>query len=608
MKFRSNRKFRVLIVVFLVNFIFISIQMIEPITFPLDRSTLDNDSPDDNECFILTQNGMKYLVKYITAEDVEEMTYQNQQYNLDPINGCLLPSEKELHEMIGQVKILERISGSNLRTSGPIYDLSNETYFPIVGNQGSQGSCAAWAVTYYSMGYLEAKDNGWDASSGNTSCLLSPAWSFNKASSDSYSGSSLVGNAQVIKDFGAATMSTMPYNPSNDTLWGDETAWRDAPKHAPQDYFTIAFNPITIVATIKSVLEGGTPVAFCIDSTEYTPGLSDNYILSSSEYNSPSIDHANCIVGFNDSITEDGDTGAFKVVNSWGPSFEDNGYYWLTYDAFKEINGVGGILYLTDKINFQPTLLAIWNFSTSPEQMNDIITVGVGPYSAPLATITPDYTEDLDDPFPLFMALDISEFYTYYDSNNDVNFYLEIGPSNSSGTITSFKIERFASGALVEISDESVDVPETTPGYVQNHLSTCDLTSPTILHPNGGEFFSALIFINWTGSTSSFGHSITYGIEFSSNNGYSWVPIVVGLTTLNYTWVITGGIFSNDSLIKVIATCSGGQTAEDVSDAVFSVSHDLYIPSYDLFLFTLSLSIVTLLSIKRLYKKKKIER
>ena len=224
LKFRSRKKFKVLIVAFFINFLFISIQTIEPTTWDQDRSTLDHDSPIDNECFVVTQNGKNYLAKYITAEDVEDMINQNKAYeynqknNLDPKNGCLFPSEKELHKMIGQVRILESRSVSNLRTSGPIYDLSNETYFPIVGDQGMQGSCAAWAITYYSMGYLEARDNGWDASSGNTSCLLSPAWSYNKATSDSGPGSSLVGNAQVIKDFGAATWLTMPYDQLNDIV------------------------------------------------------------------------------------------------------------------------------------------------------------------------------------------------------------------------------------------------------------------------------------------------------------------------------------------------------------------------------------------------------
>ena len=87
LKFRLNKKYKFLTVVFFINFVFISIRMIEPTTLYHDGSSLEQDFPVDNDCFILSQNGMKYLAKYITAEDVEEMIYQNQQYNLDPRNG-----------------------------------------------------------------------------------------------------------------------------------------------------------------------------------------------------------------------------------------------------------------------------------------------------------------------------------------------------------------------------------------------------------------------------------------------------------------------------------------------------------------------------------------
>ena len=61
--------------------------------------------------------------------------------------------------------------------SSSYYDISTQPYFPAVGNQGSQGSCAALALTYYDYGYLEAKDNGWtDSSTGNASAAGAAPW------------------------------------------------------------------------------------------------------------------------------------------------------------------------------------------------------------------------------------------------------------------------------------------------------------------------------------------------------------------------------------------------------------------------------------------------
>ena len=48
------------------------------------------------------------------------------------------------------------------------------------------------------------------------------------------------------------------------------------------------------------------------------------------------------IVGYNDAIWTDvngnavvdpGEKGAFKIANSWGSTWQDNGFIWLAYDA-----------------------------------------------------------------------------------------------------------------------------------------------------------------------------------------------------------------------------------------------------------------------------------
>ncbi len=81
-----------------------------------------------------------------------------------------------------------------------------------------QGSCTAWANAYYAYGYMEAKDYGWDASSGNTDYLLSPAWAYNKVAAYDY-GSVPIELAQLIIEWGVSTLSTMPYNDFDVDSW-----------------------------------------------------------------------------------------------------------------------------------------------------------------------------------------------------------------------------------------------------------------------------------------------------------------------------------------------------------------------------------------------------
>ncbi|MFX1589190.1 MAG: CARDB domain-containing protein, partial [Promethearchaeota archaeon] len=448
--------------------------------------------------FIYTLNGKQFLAEYITREKVEEMKkdglFEETEINYNDIidghgTGYSKPTEEDLDSLVGKLSLLGLVSDYKQGYKATA-DISTEIYFPVVGDQGWQGSCTSWANVYYAFGYLEAKDYGWDASSGDPRYLLSPAWSYNKIAAYDY-GSVPSETAELIKQWGVATLNTMPYDDTDVNSWGDEAAWREAPYHKPLDYTLITYIGYTTIDAIKSLLDIGTPVTFGIDASQFYNGLDDytgDYILSSSEYdNSSSLNHAQCFVGYDDSISEGSDVGAFRVVNSWGGDWMDNGFYWLTYDALHKFGAVGSqqIIFLTDRIDYSPDLIAIWEFNPGSTRMGDILTLGVGPHDSPLNSTTPHYDYDENNLFPEFMAFDISDFYSYYVANNDVFFYLEIGPSHTNGTISSFKLERYVGGILQEISQESPDVPEDTPGYVNatfmifNHELKTILKAPT---------------------------------------------------------------------------------------------------------------------------------
>jgi len=479
MKFLNLKKKKIFLVLYISILVFSSLGTINTFYKSTDiESTLSSNVGNDG-IFTYTENGLKYFAEFLTKEKVELMKKQiritDSSKSSDQIingmgTGAESLTEEALEKTVGQIMILNVIKDPNNPVdSKAAYDLSSEIYFPPVRSQGSQGSCTSWASVYYSMGYLEAKDYGWDASSGNNAYLLSPAWSYNKLTYEG-SGTHHIETGLLLEEWGAATWETIPYTDTDYTNWGDESAWREAPLHRPLQFNWLSYLGDPTITTIKNLVEGGTPVTFNIDANGYDQGFVDNFIISSAEYSSSTINHANCIVGFDDSIADDGDVGAFRVVNSWGDSWGESGFYWLTYETLKEI-GVLGDGYIQigcydDRIDYHPSLVTTWEFSTCPTRMNDIVTLGVGPYGSPLNTLNPKYQEHTTALFPSFMALDISEFQSYYDSNNDVSFYLELGSSNTPGIISSFRIERYISGVLQEITPESPDVPKTTPGYV----------------------------------------------------------------------------------------------------------------------------------------------
>ena len=102
--------------------------------------------------------------------------------------GCL-PTPKSVLARYRQVPRLTR-RGVRLPIA---VDLSNQ--MPPVGDQGSQGSCTAWATTYYYKTYQEGQEQGWDLS--DFSHRYSPAWTYNQINSG-FDGGSWPGDAMEL--------------------------------------------------------------------------------------------------------------------------------------------------------------------------------------------------------------------------------------------------------------------------------------------------------------------------------------------------------------------------------------------------------------------------
>ncbi|MBN1215367.1 MAG: hypothetical protein JXA99_07965 [Candidatus Lokiarchaeota archaeon] len=248
------------------------------ISVPLGKEKNMDDLINSNE-FIYTLNGQDYIAEIITDKNLGSLKYSINstvtERDHEPIiidghgTGYRIPLKEDLDILKGKTIVKNVIERNSIKTSyASSIDLSKDIYFPIVGDQRKQGSCVAWANTYYAYGYLEARDNGWDASSGNLDYLLSPAWAYNKLVSEDL-GTIPFYNAELIMDWGVCTFSNLPYDDSNIDKWGNEAAWREAPYHKPLDYTFITYNGDSTIELIKSLLESGTPVTFCIDAFQF---------------------------------------------------------------------------------------------------------------------------------------------------------------------------------------------------------------------------------------------------------------------------------------------------------------------------------------------------
>ncbi len=473
--------------------VMIGILLLSGMTMLASATNNSSNTGVGNSFFKASDTPYAYQWHYLSDKDIEMTFERAKQGKIGLVDGhgtgFTLPQKDELMNAVGEVRVVDKVSEPPLRAS---VDISQDPRFPAVGNQGRQGSCAAWAVTYYNEGWTQAKDNNWtDAHTGNNdSQLMSPAWTYNQVNGGTDGGSSFYANFEVLRRIGGATMETMPYNDRDYTSWGDEAAWREAPIYRIQDWEATYMNTTDGINVIKSWLDQGYVVNFAIDANQYDNAFADgNFIISSKEYdNSSGPNHAQTIVGYDDSVTDDGETGAFKVVNSWGSGWGSGGYYWITYKALMSVGSNAGWPYayrMIDIPHYEPKLLATWYMDPTGTRISPV-DLGIGDPNNPINSkvhvfggVT-DYYNGGDLPFPNFLAVDVTEFYQNMSMDSYNEFYLYIHKWSKTIVVHSFRIEYYpygyTPGEPYQITDESPDVPA-----IQN--STTDAIVRAYLHP-----------------------------------------------------------------------------------------------------------------------------
>ena len=199
-------------------------------------------------------------------------------------------------------------------------DLSGS--FPTPGNQGAQHSCVGWATAYALKSYQEKVEINWELN--RQEHLFSPAFVYNQIKVGDCSEGSLISDAlNLFKNTGAATWDKMPYNDTECGTPPSSAALQQAASFKIRNWGTLRG-----IEAIKAELANHRPVVIGIpvyDSFQQLRGANSVYnTLSGANQGG----HAVTIVGYDDNRYG----GAFKVINSWGTGWGDNGYFWLTYD------------------------------------------------------------------------------------------------------------------------------------------------------------------------------------------------------------------------------------------------------------------------------------
>lgn len=253
---------------------------------------------------------------------------------------------------------------SNILFLPEVVDLSPDC--APINDQGGIGSCTAFAnvdgAYNYELGQTYG-GYGWDFTDAFNRC--SPRFVYNQTGVDL--GGSCPTGGRTTNDVGTwlltngtATELNAPYGSLSASLYNCGTTWSaaaltDASLLVPDSKTFIGTDigggnyrwTDSDIAIAKNVLKNLRHViVFRTYLDSNFQGI--NYASGATwEYNGSSIGgHAMCIVGYNTGL--DGGTGAFKVRNSWGTDFGDDGYCWISFDSFRS-NTAGVYGYYLDE-------------------------------------------------------------------------------------------------------------------------------------------------------------------------------------------------------------------------------------------------------------------
>lgn len=255
-------------------------------------------------------------------------------------------------------------------------DLSKEKYFPPVGDQHSIGACVGFADVYYEFTYEYCRANDLAAKDGN---IMSTAFVYNQLkhyykdtvkNKESQGGINDIPANEILKREGTPFVKDADFEnygreEDNSTYFPDKEIWKKASHHRANGYkFLEVKGPVTgpkdsDLDEVKSYLNQGHVLTFTSLVTYNDDGIipegsahAGEWIRLETYEGEKAGCHKMTIVGYDDDVyfdingngtIEDSERGAFKIANSWGKSWGNNGFFWYSYDSLNAESACGKV-------------------------------------------------------------------------------------------------------------------------------------------------------------------------------------------------------------------------------------------------------------------------
>ncbi len=261
----------------------------------------------------------------------------------------------EFKEIVNEDNAVPKAGTAN--TLPEAVDNSTSIYFPEIGDQDHIGSCVAWSEVYYGLTYANCRAKNIPATGDN---IKSPAFVYNQIK-DSVGGTYPLAALEVLLTEGAPSKNNADFESYKTeslcrTWFPEKDIWLEAQKTRINSYAvidspdTISSNDDEDLNEMKELLNDGFLIncstlangwvgAKCDKSGSHAGELAVKNAIKQSG------GHRMVIVGYDDNVCVDingngtiepAEKGAFKVANSWGKDWGNNGFMWFTYDSLND--------------------------------------------------------------------------------------------------------------------------------------------------------------------------------------------------------------------------------------------------------------------------------
>lgn len=230
--------------------------------------------------------------------------------------------------------------------------MSLEPYCPAVGNQGEIFSCVGWAVGYGALTIQRAVHNNCRDQRTITQNAHSALFIYNQIKQgDCRQGARISDAVRFLMEKGDCLAGQFDVELEDCQNLPDAQLQAHARRFAIEDFMTLFSQGASDqekIYKVKTALARQKPVIIGMQVRRNFYELQNaKFWWPDNGQTAPAGGHAMVVVGYDDI------KGAFRLFNSWGPNWGDQGLIWVKYKDFARFCKYGYILYLLESKQFE---------------------------------------------------------------------------------------------------------------------------------------------------------------------------------------------------------------------------------------------------------------